>query len=146
MKKISFKAVLIGSIVDIVLSMLLALPLTLVAMSKIDFAHTPKDQIHTVTSEVMRRDIPFQAAQLLIGMGCSVLGGYVAASIAKHNELLNGALSSVCCVLLGVLLFNSDAVFYPLIVRVGLLAIDPLLGLAGGYLKLARKRPLVPLT
>jgi len=28
----------------------------------------------------------------------SVLGGYVSARIAKHDELLNGALSSILCV------------------------------------------------
>ncbi len=146
MKKISIKAVLIGSVVDIVLSVLLALPLSFFAMSKIDFAHTPKDQIQAATSDAIRKNVPLQAAQLLIGMGCSVLGGYVAASIAKHNELLNGALSSILCVALGVFLFNSDMVFYPLVVRIGLLAIDPVLGLVGGYFKLVHKKTLVPLT
>jgi hypothetical protein len=146
MKKISIKGVLIGSVVDIVLSMLLALPLSLYAISKIDFAHTPKDQIHAVTAEAIQKNVPSQAVQVLIGMGCSVLAGYVAASIAKHNELLNGALSSILCVAVGILSIGSGlAASYPLIVQIALLVASPLLGLFGGYLKLVRKRTLIPL-
>jgi hypothetical protein len=33
-------------------------------------------------------------AQLLVGLACSVLGGYVAAWLAKHDELLNRTLSA----------------------------------------------------
>jgi hypothetical protein len=75
MKKISIKGVLIGSIIDIVLSMLLAFPLSLYAISKADFAHTPKDQIQAVTSEAIQKNVPLQAVQVLIGRGvrCSLV-------------------------------------------------------------------------
>jgi CHASE2 domain-containing sensor protein len=146
MKKISIKGVLIGSIVDIVLSTLLAFPLSLYAISKVDFAHTPKDQIHAVTSGAIQKNVPLQTVEVLIGMGCSVLAGYVAASIAKRNELLNGALSSILCVALGVLSICSGlAASYPLIVQIALLIASPVSGLLGGYLKLFRKRALIPL-
>jgi hypothetical protein len=145
MGKISVKAVLTGSIVDIVLSTLLAFPLGLYAISKVDFANTPKDQIQATTSEALRRNAPLEAVQVLIGMGCSVFAGYLAASIAKHDELLNGALSSIFCVALGIFSIRSGIASYPLIVQMALLAASPALGLLGGYLKLVRKSAPAPI-
>ena len=38
------------------------------------------------------------AMHFLVGAACSVLGGYVAARIAKRDEILNTAVSSFLCV------------------------------------------------
>ena len=43
---------------------------------------------------VVHQHAPLYCANLLLGLIASGLGGYVAARIAKRNELLNAALSS----------------------------------------------------
>jgi hypothetical protein len=102
MGKISMKGVLIGAIVDVTTSFLLGVPLAVYAMSKLDLTHTPKEQIGSTITAAIRGSLPLHVAELLVGLGCSVLGGYVAAQIAKRGELLNGALSSFLCLALGV--------------------------------------------
>jgi hypothetical protein len=73
-------------------------------------------------------------------MGCSVLGGYVAAKLAKRHELLNGALASILCILLGIYVVTSGKDPHPMLVQVLLVVISPALSLFGGYLRLRQKR------
>jgi putative membrane protein (TIGR04086 family) len=51
---------------------------------------------------LVHADSILYSIQLTLGLACSILGGYVAARIAKHDEVLNGALSSFLCILLGI--------------------------------------------
>lgn len=44
----------------------------------------------------------FYWLQMAIGLGCSALGGHVAAWIARHDELLNGLLSSFLFAAIGL--------------------------------------------
>ncbi len=70
----------------------------------------------------------------------SMLGGYTAATIAKHDELLNGALSSLLALVLAVCSLSTD----PLYLAILTLITTPLLAALGGYLRLkqkARKQP-----
>ena len=46
-------------------------------------------------------------AQILIGLFCSVFGGYLAGRLAKHEELVNGLLASFLCV--GIAVYSSIA-------------------------------------
>ncbi len=70
----------------------------------------------------------------------SVLGGYIGALIAKHDELLNGALSSFLCVLSGVYaLFTGSHPVYLILLEILALIISPLLGMLGGYLRFKQK-------
>jgi uncharacterized membrane protein YfcA len=102
MSKVSVKGVLIGGIVDIVTSVVLGLPFALYAMLKVDLSHTPNAQASAAVTAAIHANVPLYVAQLLVGLACSVLGGYVAAWLAKHDELLNGGLSSVLCVAGGI--------------------------------------------
>jgi hypothetical protein len=79
-------------------------------------------------------------AEMLVGCGLLLLGGYVAAWLAKHDELLNGALSSFLCVVLGIFTIFSGKDLNPLWVQLLMLVASPLLGLLGGSLRLAQKR------
>jgi len=101
MHKVSVKGVLIGGIVDVCSSFLMGIPFAIFALSKVDVAHTPKDQIGPAIMAVTRGIPWLYGAELLVGLACSVLGGYVAGWLAKHDELLNGTLSSFLCVALG---------------------------------------------
>ena len=64
MRKISIKGVLLGGITDVLNTNILAIPLIIYVMAKMDWSHTPKDQLNA-----------------------AILGGYVAARLAKHDEL-----------------------------------------------------------
>jgi len=57
MSKVSIKGVLIGGIVDIVMSVVLGIPFAIHAMSKLDLAHTPKDQIGSSITAVIHSQI-----------------------------------------------------------------------------------------
>ncbi len=77
------------------------------------------------------------AAEMLIGLGCSVLGGYVAAGQAGHDELLNGASSSALCLLIGILNFGHGLDSGPWVIQAFVFLASPACGLLGGYLQVA---------
>ena len=57
--------------------------------------------VGSMTKIFMASTLLFISSPILGGL-CSVLGGYVAARIAKHDELLKGELSSILCVASGL--------------------------------------------
>jgi hypothetical protein len=140
MSKISMKGVLIGAVVDVITSVLLGVPLAIYAMSKLDLTHTPKEQIGSALTAAIHGNPSLYAAQLLIGFGCSVLGGYVAAWLAKRHELLNGALSSFLCLALGVYAITSGKDSNAHWVQLLLFVASPACASFGGYLKLMQNR------
>jgi hypothetical protein len=99
MSKISVKGVFIGAIVDVVASSLAGIPLLLYVMTHMDIAGAPAG-IEVISR--LHADAVLRSIQLTLGFACSILGGYVAARIAKHDEVLNGALSSFLCIVLGI--------------------------------------------
>ena len=70
-----------------------------------------------------------------------MLGGYVSARIAKHAEVLNGALSSILCVGSGVYAVINLGSAGSLWLHLALLPLSPALGALGGYLR-SRQNPL----
>lgn len=140
MKRISIKGVLIGGIVDVGSTMLLGLSTAIYAAFVVNFAKTPKNQIHSAVSAVMHRPMIFLIG-ILIGSACSVLGGYVAARLGKHDELLNGSLSSCLCIGSGIWAIATHQASGPIWqLTLGLVA-SPILGLLGGYLRLRQECP-----
>jgi putative membrane protein (TIGR04086 family) len=106
MTKVSVKGVLIGAIVDVIASGIAGIPLVLYVMTQMGITDAPTGQdqqsrVAAVTS-LVHADTILHSIQLALGLACSILGGYVAARIAKHDEVLNGALSSFLCILLGI--------------------------------------------
>jgi hypothetical protein len=132
MGKISIKGVLVGGIIDVVMSVGLGLPFAIYAMSKVDLSHTPNAQATSTVTAVIHGNMPLYIGQLLVGFVCSMLGGYVAAWLAKHDELLNGALSSFLCVALGIYTIASGKDSSALGGQVLLLLASPTLALVGG--------------
>jgi hypothetical protein len=133
--KVSIKGVVIGAIVDIVLSVVFGLPFALYAMSMLDRSQTVGPHGSELVAAAIRRNIPLYAGQLLVGLGCSVLGGYIAAGIAKREELLNGGLSSFLCVGLGIFVVATGKNTDPLFVQVLMLVASPAMALLGGDLR-----------
>ena len=83
----------------------------------------------------------FYVVGLLLGSACSVLGGYVAARIAKRDELLNGALSAVLCIAFGVYAWIKGIGDASPTTHAAFLALSPALGAFGGYLRQRAKPP-----
>jgi len=99
--------------------------------NKLDLARASPEQLQAA----LHANTFLYVLQLLIGFGCSALGGYVAAWLAKHDELLNGSLSSFLCVAFGIYgLVAGKGSSYRL-EELLLLPAGPAVGLLGGYLR-----------
>ena len=98
--RVSIVSIVVGGITDVVASTVLALPLVIYVMVKYDPLHPAKGPAPIASS--IHSSAWLYGLQLGIGLGCSGLGGYVAAWMAKHDELLNGSLSSFLCTAIGV--------------------------------------------
>jgi hypothetical protein len=73
-----------------------------------------------------------------------ILGGWVAARIAKRAEPLNGALSSFLCVALGILILRTGASSESTGAQILLLAAGPAMGLLGGHFRFLQVRSKLP--
>ena len=134
MGKVSIKGVAIGGVVDVVGSALLGFPIILYAMSKVDFLSMPDAQRSAAITAVVHRSVFLYGGELVAGLACSVLGGYVAGWLAKHDELLNGGLSSFLCVAIGILMMLLGKGSDPVLVQVLMLLASPVLAVLGGEL------------
>jgi hypothetical protein len=141
MSKLSLKGVLLGGITDIVATNILALPIIVyVMLTHIDLAHLPSNQVAPAVVAALHASIPLNALQILVGSVCSILGGYVGARVAKHDELLNGALTSVLCMAFGIYSLSGGSRSAPVSLSLMSFIASPALGLLGGYLRSRQKR------
>lgn len=127
MKRISLKGVVIGNILDIVSTNIAALPI----MMYILISSRPSADS---TVQALITNGLFRVSSIILGALCSVLAGYVSARIAKRDEVLNGALSSILCVAGGVYAVFSGSTA----LHLALLPVSPVLGSFGGYLSSRR--------
>ncbi|AXC14644.1 hypothetical protein ACPOL_5396 [Acidisarcina polymorpha] len=134
MSRLSAKAIVIGGLAGILTSGLGAVLLVSLVMSRLGTLHSTRSHAHTTVALAMQRSGPVQAAELLLGFGSSVLGGYIAARLSGHDELVNAACSSLICLSVGILSLASGHDSQSLIVQVLILLASPLFGLFGGYL------------
>ena len=132
MKRVSIKGVFIGGIIDMASSILLG---GLFAIGAIFVMHGIARTPHTAVI----RSIQLRLALLIIGLACSMAGGFVSAKIAGHDELLNGALSSILCVTLGIYQLASGHADYQPFVQMLMMLASPTFALLGGYFRLRQK-------
>ena len=125
MHRISLKGVAIGNITDIVATYVVMLPLM------IYFAVSSG----LPPAKILKESTVLYVSYAILGGVCSVLGGYVSARIAKHDELLNGALSSILCVGGGIYAVISGGAADDLWMHLAFLPLSPALGALGGYLR-----------
>lgn len=136
MKKISINGVLLGGIADIVATNLLMIPLFVYVARQIDVGQFPANRMsHMITLDI-HASPELYSIQAAIGIFCSGLGGYVAAWLARHDQLLNGALSSWLCICLGLYSLLSGIHESSMAMLVIGLLVSPVAGLAGGYVRL----------
>ena len=134
LKKISFKGVIIGAIVDVLG--------TYIWLFGVVGYLIIKNQLHALPpgeqmSELYRLygDPAIKVLNTIVAVGFSVIGGYLAARIASHHERLNGALSSFLCVALSLFTIGSFSIGWV----IGVVG-SPILGLLGGYVRLWQTR------
>ena len=106
MPKLSPKAIILGAIVDVGTSTVLGIPLAIYILSHIGISTrvgSPAGDAGAVVVAVIHSNPLLWGIQLLIGGGCSILGGYVAARLAAgRDELQNAILASWLCVGMGI--------------------------------------------
>jgi hypothetical protein len=128
------KGIVIGNLIDVAATIGFCFPLAMYAMLEIHAARIPQESLRSAFSALFHEGSRLYFGQLLIGLGCSVLGGYVAGRIAKCNELIAGILSSLLCVSLGLYTLASEGNSSAWYVALMLLVASPMSGALGGYL------------
>ncbi len=140
MNKISIRGVVIGGVIDIVATVILTLPLVIYVIPT-ELTGTLKDPLQAAAVMATIQATPLLCGlQSVIGVSCSVLGGYVAARVAKHDELLNGLLASSLPAALGAYSLATNKDSGPLLLPVLLLIAGPLCSGFGGHLRLVQIR------
>jgi hypothetical protein len=137
--KISVFGVLVGGVVDVASSVVAGLPLALYSTFRLDPSQRIGPRASEAVSAAIHANVPLYVAQLIIGFLCSILGGYVAALIAKRHERLNGTLSCYLCVCMGVVAMFLGLEKDPYWLQFLLLISSPALAFVGGDLRLRQR-------
>jgi hypothetical protein len=140
MRRVVVRSVLVGGLIDAFCSSFLGAVSVVVVLLILSIAHTPPDSVAAVTSDIVHANPLFIAAQVVIGAGCSLLGGYIAARLAGHDERLNGAASSVVSLVSGIVAIALGHDPQQLTLHVLILPVKPALGYVGGYLRASQVR------
>jgi hypothetical protein len=118
----------------------LGIPIGIYALSKVDFAHMPSNQVAAAMTTAMSASVSIYIIQMVVGLVCSALGGYVAAKLAKHDELLNGTLSAFLCTAIGIYSIAAGKDSHSLTVQMLMFIGSPAFAFIGGYLALLQRR------
>ena len=137
MKRVSIKGVLLGGLVDIISTNIVSISFVVYVMSTRGLLHMPPNQVNAAFIATVHGSIWLYSLQQLIGCGCSTLGGYLSARIARHDELLNGVLSSFLCVAVGIYALATGKVATAEFL---LFPFSVLSALAGGYFRMLQQR------
>jgi MFS family permease len=133
----SVVGVLVGGIADIVASNIISIPLVIVAMLSVDLT-LPPEKLSPAIMAAIRESPGLFTLAFIFGAACSILGGYVAAWIARRRHVVIGALSSYLCFGIGVYSLIAGSGQMPLWLHAVLLLLSPALGGIGGYLRQRR--------
>jgi hypothetical protein len=140
MRRISITGVLTGGVVDIVATNIAAIPIVGYVIATSSIGNLPKVQQTAAVMAAIRASVALYLTLGVLGSLCSVLGGYVAAVLARRAEVLNGALSAYLCVGLAIWTLLVGQGQLPSWLHILLLPLSPALGALGGYLRTVRAR------
>jgi hypothetical protein len=135
-RKISFIGITVAGIIDIFGSSVFSAILIVIAIGLSGPNQITSMDSYMKIAQLVQTNPLLHLVSFLGGGFFSILAGYIAASIAKHDELLNGALSSLFCELSGICSLLSGTASLSLFSVLLGIVIDPCLGLLGGYLRL----------
>lgn len=132
--KISLNAILVGALADHIASLLVAA----ISIIYLIVKYHPPLTTETVpgTLNLFFTDPVLLTVSLILGGFADILGGYIAAKIAKRNYLLNAFLTSFLCVLLNLSESDKIPFMFTLIGVIG----TPILTTIGGYICLVQSR------
>jgi len=129
MRKISFLAILVGGVVSYLVPAIFAMLIGIVVGIRI--AATQPSQSAAMHQIITNPS--YYYGILAIQIICAIIGGYLAGVTARHDEALNGMLSSLLVVLIAAIFHALDP--HPLTIHVvkivGIVAASAL----GGYLR-----------
>ncbi len=138
-KKASIKGILLGAITDIVSTNVVVIPVIIYVIHTQTVMGVPVEKAVSLVPGILR-DNSILYFYLVFGLGglSSVLGGYVGARIAKHDEILNGTLTSFLCVANGIytLIWDPTHAHSPQWQNLISMLLAPMLAALGGYLRL----------
>ena len=138
-KKVSLLGFIIGAVVDIGGTNIWAIVMAVYVVFSFRLSGLPPTEIGSRIMQIFQTDPMIFTVNLLVGSFFSILGGYLAALIAKHDEILNGGLSCFLCVLSGIYAIVSGSASASILLVLVSLVMDILLGLLGGYLRLLQR-------
>ena len=136
MARISIWGVFVGGIVDVGLSIILGIAVILLALGP-NLAELNGASAMAAVNSAMASDPQLYWISFGVGSLCSVIGGFVAASIAGRGDIVNGALSAWLCVAQGlvpVFMGTSDALAQPT-KEAGIILLSIALGSLGGLVR-----------
>jgi hypothetical protein len=110
MPKVSVLGVVVGSVTDIVAT---AIHNAFLLSGTEVPSRLSHDQYQRLVEQAMLNDWRLLASSFVGGGICSILGGYLAARIARRSELLNGVLASFLCVGSGVYAMDIGSTSFP---------------------------------
>jgi hypothetical protein len=137
MGRVSWKAILLSSALDLALSMALVTAFGVFLFGVYDVASLPSGEQSTELTRLLAHS-PYVLVTAALGFASSTLAGYVAAAIAKREWLLYGALSASASTVVASFTIVSGTHPYSVPVSILLLPLAPLFGAVGGYLRLRR--------
>lgn len=110
MKKVSIKGVVLGSIVTLGLDTFATIILAIVFEKQVVKTGMTNQQVAEAMAGVSR-GMDFLIASLVIGTLTTVVGGYIAARVAKKNFYLNSSIIGFIGIVLGIVFSGSSPVW-----------------------------------
>jgi hypothetical protein len=107
---ISILAVVLGVLTDIGSTVIVGIVIGVVVAIVLLSQGVPPDRL----AEYLEGPV-YRLASLVPGLGCTVLGGFVAGRVAKRSELLHGAIVGSIVVLLGAPFWPSLPIGYSIL-------------------------------
>ena len=140
LSKVSFKAVILGALVNIIGTTVWGFILISYVISTHGLAGLPVSELTHQLTNAINDDLLLKSLNWIMGGLFSILGGFIASQIAKKYILLNAGLSSFICVALvgygAISAIGSSAFFWSILA----VPLNILLALIGGFIYKKTKR------
>jgi nitrate/nitrite transporter NarK len=132
LKRINILSIIVGIIVDMVG--------TMIASSIFTAIYVLSNHIDIQNIKELYTNNLYISLSMIIGAIFSILGGFVAARIAKQNKLMNSAIIGIACEIVGIYTIFNGKSFLPTWYHVMAFIITIPLTLIGGALAIRFKK------
>jgi hypothetical protein len=134
--RLSLKAIAVGGVVDIVATNIATAPVYVGLLAANGAVGSSGAQTTKLLTESLNASPTLYTSMMLLGSACSILGGWIAARIAKRDEALHGALSAFLCVGFGAYgWIRGSGTDVSAFEHLAFLVLSPALGAFGGILR-----------